>query len=153
MRRACIAAALLAAAWIPAPSAAASYPCDPTPVDGFGPFGQGRPPVRAKIGTGHVLTGTVSSAATCRPVARASVEFWQSDKYGSYGRSGSATVLTDRNGHFRFQGPFPPRYEGFPPHIHIRVVVAGYKPLLTRYVPDAGERRGSVKLVLEPDDV
>jgi protocatechuate 3,4-dioxygenase beta subunit len=153
VRRVCVAAVLVAAVWLPAPAVAVAYPCDPTPIDGFGPFGQGRPPVRAKIGTGHVLTGTVIAADTCRPVARASVEFWQSDKYGSYRRTGSATVLTDRSGRFRFQGPFPAHYEGLPPHIHIRVLVGGYKPLLTRYVPAAGERRGSVKLVLEPDAV
>jgi protocatechuate 3,4-dioxygenase beta subunit len=153
MRRLCLAVVLLGAAWIPGQAAAVTYPCQPTLTDGAGPFGQGRPPVRAKIGTGHILAGTVISAATCKPVRRASVEFWQSDKSGSYRRAGSATVVTDRNGRFRFQGPFPTRYEGLPPHIHIRVIVGGFKPLVTRYVPADGERRGSVKLVLEPDDV
>ena len=40
-------------------------------------------------------------------------------------------------------------YEGFPAHIHIRVVAKGHEVLLTRYVP-AGKRRGSVRLVLVP---
>ena len=35
--------------------------CKPTPEDAFGPFGRVSPPLRAKIGTGHVLTGVVLS--------------------------------------------------------------------------------------------
>ena len=69
MRRAGVVATLLVAAWIAAPGgAAATYPCEPTPVDGFGPFGQGRPPLRAKIGIGHLLVGTVIAADTCKPL-------------------------------------------------------------------------------------
>jgi protocatechuate 3,4-dioxygenase beta subunit len=156
MKRFWFAAVLLgAAAGLPAPAPAAlsAYPCEPTPIDGFGPFGRGRPPLRAKIGTGHVLAGTVIAADTCKPVAGAHVEFWQSNANGVYKLAGSATVVADRSGRFRFQGPAPARYESLPPHIHIRINVAGYKPLLTRYVVAAGERRGRVRLVLEPDQL
>jgi protocatechuate 3,4-dioxygenase beta subunit len=133
--------------------ASAAFACEPTPVDGAGPFGRGSPPRRAKIGTGHILNGVVLAADTCKPIRGVDVEFWQSNKQGVYAPRGSATVATDRNGRFRLQGPFPANYEGLPPHIHIRVSLAGYKPLLTRYAPAAGARRGSVRLVLEPDDV
>ena len=47
----------------------------------------------------------------------------------------------------------PVRYESLPPHIHIRIDVPGYKQLLTRYVVAPGERRGRVRLVLEPDQL
>jgi len=121
--------------------------CTPTPVDGFGPFGRGMPPVRSKVGTGHVLTGIVVSPS-CRPLAHARVELMQSDRDGVYRRRGSATVFTDRNGRFRFEGPVPAQYEGLPPHIHLRVVAKNYLTLLTRYVVPTGEKVGHVVLVL-----
>jgi protocatechuate 3,4-dioxygenase beta subunit len=155
VRRAWLVLAFAAAAggvWVAAP-ASAGYPCQPTPIDGFGPCGRARPPLRVKIGTGHVLTGRVIAADTCKPVARVPVEFMQSNANGVYKVGGSATVLTDKSGRFRFQGPVPVRYEGLPPHIHIRIDFPGYKPLLSRYVLAAGERTGSVRLVLEPDQL
>jgi protocatechuate 3,4-dioxygenase beta subunit len=156
MKRLLFAAALVLA-WAPSGATGAhSLPaasCTPTALDAFGPFGRGAPPRRSKIGTGHVLTGIVLGADGCRPLKGAPVELWQSNPGGVYKPSGSATVVTNREGRFRFEGPFPPRYEGLPPHIHIRVQVAGYKSLLSRYVPRDGEKRGSVRLVLEPDDV
>jgi protocatechuate 3,4-dioxygenase beta subunit len=107
--------------------------------------------VRAKIGKGHVLTGVILSAPDCAPLRGAQVQLWQSNAKGRYTTALSATVITDRNGRFRFQGPSPTSYGGGPPHIHIRVFAAGYVELLTRYEPRQGARRGSVRLVLEPD--
>lgn len=127
--------------------------CPPTAPDGFGPFGCGMPPVRAKIGTGHVLTGVVLSALNCRPLRGAQVQLWQSNKGGVYTRAGSATVFTDRFGRFRFEGPTPPGYEGREGHIHLRVIAADHKPLLARYVPPTGARRGHIRLVLEPEQL
>jgi protocatechuate 3,4-dioxygenase beta subunit len=129
------------------PSAGAT--CLPTPVDAFGPFGRGLPPVRAKTGTGHVLTGRVLSALGCLPLRRAQVQFWQSNRDGRYTRALSATVLTNRNGEFRYESPRPVSYEGREPHIHMRVIARDHELLLTRYVP-RGARRGHVRLVLVP---
>ena len=126
-------------------------PCRPTPADGFGPFGRGEPPLRAKIGTGHVLTGVVISALDCKPVRGAHVHLWQANAKGRYTLASSATVITDRAGRFRFQGPYPPSYEGRPGHIHLRVIGGDHLPLLTRYEPPQGARRGNVRLVLAPD--
>jgi protocatechuate 3,4-dioxygenase beta subunit len=139
--------AALAVAVAPAPGANA---CRPTPTDSFGPFGRGTPPQRSKIGTGHVLTGTILSALDCKPLVRARVELWQADRNGRYTRASSATVITDRAGRFRFEGPYPTRYSGGPAHIHLRVVAAVHEPLLTRYVAARGARRGTVRLVLAP---
>jgi protocatechuate 3,4-dioxygenase beta subunit len=147
---------MLAAAGVIAASAAAApsaYRCSPTPTDGFGPFGRGAPPVRAKIGTGHVLTGVVLSAGDCQPLAGAQVQFWQSNRKGQYTLALSGTVITDRAGRFRFQGPYPAAYEGRPPHIHVRVVARDHFTLLARYEPRPGARRGSLRFVLEPDDL
>ena len=134
-------------------TAAAAPGCPPTPADGFGPFGRGSPPVRASIGKGHVLTGVILSALNCKPIARARVELWQSNAKGRYVRATSATVLADRSGRFRFEGPYPPSYEGGPPHIHLRVVGSGHEILLSRYEPARGARRGVLRLVLVPQAV
>jgi protocatechuate 3,4-dioxygenase beta subunit len=126
--------------------------CAPTPEDGFGPFGRGAPPLRAKIGTGHVLTGVVLSALNCRPIRGAQVQLWQSTR-GQYTRAGSATVVTNRVGRFRFEGPRPMSYRGNEPHIHLRVIAAFHRPLLSRYVPARGARSGNIRLVLTPEDL
>ena len=124
--------------------------CPPTIDDGAGPFGRGAPPRRAKIGTGHVLTGIVLSSADCKPLAGARIHLWQSNRRGQYVRSGSATVVTDKAGRFRFEGPRPVAYEGRPPHIHLRVLAAEHEVLFTRYVPAPGATRGFIRLVLVP---
>jgi protocatechuate 3,4-dioxygenase beta subunit len=148
---AALALAVLAAGG--AAAAPAAPGCPPTIDDGAGPFGRGAPPRRAKIGTGHVLTGIVLSAVDCKPLAGARVHFWQANRRGEYLRSGSATVVTDRAGRFRFEGPPPVSYEGRPPHIHMRVVAAEHELLFTRYVKRAGVTRGFVRLVLVPQRV
>src|SRR5687768_18181705 len=131
-------------------SAPTATACRPTLDDGSGPFGRGAPPQRAKIGTGHVLTGIVLSSVDCRPLARARIHLWQSNRLGQYVLAGSATVVADGAGRFRFEGPRPVGYEGRPPHIHLRVVAANHELLFTRYVPRPGATRGSVRLVLRP---
>jgi protocatechuate 3,4-dioxygenase beta subunit len=135
-----------------AASSAPAQACKPTPEDAFGPFGRVSPPLRAKIGTGHVLTGVVLSVLDCKPIRRARVEFMQANKRGVYTRAGSGSVLTNAAGRFRFEGPRPVSYEGRPGHIHIRVVAKGYEPLFTRYEPH-GARRGNLRLVLIPQQV
>ena len=132
----------------PVAGAPAGRGCAATPPDAFGPFGRGVPPRRAQIGTGHVLTGVVLSELDCRPIARATVELWQANKNGRYTRAGSATVVTDRSGRFRFEGPYPPSYEGRPPHIHLRVNARLHETLHARYEPARGARRGAIRLVL-----
>jgi protocatechuate 3,4-dioxygenase beta subunit len=132
---------------------AGAQTCRATPPDAFGPFGRGAPPLRAKTGKGHLLTGTVVSALGCGPLRGAQVQFWQANKNGRYMRALSATVLTDRVGRFRYVGPVPVSYEGREPHIHIRVIARGHKPLLSRYVPARGARRGNIRLVLIPEDL
>ncbi len=131
-------------------SAPAAPGCPPTLDDGAGPFGRGAPPRRAKIGTGHVLTGVVVSSVDCSPIAGARVHLWQANARGDYLRSRSATVVTDRAGRFRFEGPRPVSYEGRPPHIHLRVLANKHEVLVTRYVPAPGAKRGAIRLVLLP---
>ncbi len=131
-------------------SASAVARCAPTFNDGAGPFGRGAPPIRARIGTGHVLTGIILST-DCRPLGGARIHLWQANRRGEYTRARSATVIADRNGRFRFEGPRPVSYEGRPPHIHLRVVASDHELLYARYVPAPGARGGTIRLVLEPE--
>ena len=143
----------MACVLVAAATGAAASGCPATVPDGFGPFGRGSPPMRASIGKGHVLSGTVVSSLGCRPLRGARVELWQANAKGRYVRATSATVLTDGSGRFRFEGPYPTAYEGAPPHIHLRIVASGHEVLLSRYVPARGARRGSIRLVLQPQAV
>ena len=144
-----IIALVVAAASVGAPVSKAAR-CAPTVEDGAGPFGRGEPPLRAKIGTGHVLVGTVLSV-DCKPVARARVHLWQANRRGEYTRAGSATVVTNALGRFRLEGPRPVSYEGRPPHIHLRIVARDHEVLLTRYVPrPQTAKSGSIRVVLTP---
>ena len=152
--RGALAAVVVTACTLGATGIAGAAPgCPATAADGFGPFGRGSPPVRASIGKGHVLSGVILSALNCKPIAGARVELWQSNAKGRYVRAMSATVLADRSGRFRFEGPYPASYEGRPPHIHLRVVAPAHEVLLARYEPTRGARRGSIRLVLLPQAV
>lgn len=147
-----VCAATLAATCVGAAGSAAAAPgCPPTLDDGAGPFGRGAPPRRSKIGTGHVLTGVVLSSVDCSPIRGARVHLWQANRRYEYVRAGSATVVTDRNGRFRLEGPRPVSVQGRPAHIHIRVVAPEHELLVTRYVlRTAATTRGHVRLVLRP---
>src|SRR5581483_6283607 len=94
-----------ALAGAPAGAASDRARCEPTPSDGGG-SDRGTAPLRAKIGTGHVLTGVVLSPS-CRPIAGATVSFWQSNRKGVCTSAGRGAVITDRRGRFRFEGPRP----------------------------------------------
>src|SRR5512137_1070735 len=77
--------------------------CTPTPHDEIGPFYRPNAPVRSQIGTGYVLRGTVRSAATCRPIPGARIEFWQAGPDGNYGDAWRATVYADKRGRYRLE--------------------------------------------------
>ena len=143
--------ALVCVAAATASSAPAQARCQPTPNDGAGPFSRGAPPLRAKIGTGHVLTGVVLST-DCKPLAGARVQLSQANRNYVYTRALSGTVITDRAGRFRYEGPRPTASpSGRPPHIHLRVIAAEHEILYARYIPGRGATRGSIRLVLEPE--
>jgi protocatechuate 3,4-dioxygenase beta subunit len=125
--------------------------CRPTVGVGAGPFQQGRvtAPRRAKIGKGHVLLGRVVRAPDCAPVAGARVVLWQSGPKGYTSRT-RGSVVTNRLGRFRFQGPVPASYSGGAPHIHIAVYHPVHDELVTRYVVRRGSKTGRITLILAP---
>jgi protocatechuate 3,4-dioxygenase beta subunit len=124
--------------------------CQATDGDGAGPFQQSPPtaPRRAKIGTGHVLQGRVLRATDCKPVVGAHVVLWQAGPNG-YRPRGRGSVVTDRLGRFRFEGPVPASYGG-QPHIHLAVFHPAYEEVLARYVVRRGAKTGRITLVLSP---
>ena len=146
---ACLLIAAAAGVVLAVTASATPSACKPTLSDGAGPFQANAiaTPRRAKIGTGHVLQGRVLSPS-CAPVRRALVVFWQAGPNG-YGPRGRGSVLTDRAGRFRFEGPVPASYGGAP-HIHIAVIHPAYEELLTRYVVRRGAKAGRITLVLTP---
>jgi protocatechuate 3,4-dioxygenase beta subunit len=100
-------------------------------------------PVRAVVGHGHVLTGTVRSGRDCSPIAGARVELWPEIAGQGHPDAQRATVLTDAGGRYRFQSD-PPE------HIHMLVSAEGFEPLASnRYHPE-GRAAGRFDIVLTP---
>ena len=142
-------AAIAGSATLTASGGAAA--CEPTRGDTPGPFQRIDAPRRAKIGTGHILRGRVVRATDCAPIGRALVVFWQAGPNGYvYRPRGRGSVLTDRRGRFRFEGPVPASAGFRPPHIHIAVIHPDYEELLTRYVVRRGATTGQMRIVLTP---
>jgi protocatechuate 3,4-dioxygenase beta subunit len=142
-----VALAGLIAAGSATPAATA---CRPTLSQGGGPFETNNTaaPRRARIGSGHVLTGRILRYPGCAPIRGAEVEFWQESPSGHYDRRGHGSMITGPKGVFRFEGPVPPGEFGRPPHIHVRVSAAGYEEFVTTYFVPRGQRLGRLTIVL-----
>ncbi len=136
--------------WLRSPiTAGAVAACVPTRPDIQGPFYKPNAPVRTAVGTGHVLTGTVRSAAHCDPIAQARIEFWLAGPAGRYEDAYRATVVADAAGWYQFTSIFPPPYSGRS-HIHIRVSAPHHQVLVTQYYLKPTETTGVFDLVLRP---
>lgn len=131
-----------------APTTATSASCTPTREDALGPYYVPGAPVRAKTGSGYVLTGVVRSAATCRPIAGAKIELWNAGPDGEYASRWRATTYSKANGSYRYETGVPPPYSGRPPHIHLRVSARGHTTLVTQHYPKAGATSARFPLVL-----
>lgn len=144
---------LLLVCWMNAPLLeAADYRCPPTKPDMKGPFYKPGAPLRTSVGQGYLLTGTVKSAADCAPIPKAAIEFWMANPEGEYDDAHRATVVSDPSGDYRFESHHPPDYAFRPPHIHLRVTAAGFRPLVTQHYPTAGDTQARFDLVLIPGE-
>ena len=151
----CIFVGLLTACFLPhlllvAEGAHHSNDCKPTPRDAMGPFYEPDAPLRTKVGEGYVLRGVVRSAAQCRALAGALIEFWLTGPDGRYGDAYRARLRADESGRYQFESNKPGRYGGRPAHIHIRVTAAGHKALVTQHYPATGQNTQTFDLVLRP---
>jgi catechol 1,2-dioxygenase len=129
-------------------SNAASSKCRATAPDSLGPFYEPGAPVRNSVGSGYVLRGRVLSLSTCRPIARARVEFWLVNEQGEYDDAHRATVVAGRDGRYRFESNKPIGYSGRPPHIHVRVSARGFRTLVTQHYPRGNSTGAVFPLVL-----
>jgi protocatechuate 3,4-dioxygenase beta subunit len=129
-------------------AAAVGPNCKPTQPDMLGPFYEPGAPVRTRIGSGYVLSGTVLSAKECKPIPNAKIEFWLANPRGDYDDAHRATVFAGERGRYRLESNVPVSYGGRPPHIHVRVRAPGYKDLVTQHYPQRGQRKANFDLVL-----
>ena len=88
---------------------------------------------------------------TAFPLPGATVEFWMAGPSG-YTDKLRGTVVTDKNGRYRFQSPFPGASGGPAPHIHMNVAADGFLPIQTECFPKRGSTSGAFDIVLDPDD-
>src|SRR4029453_5577099 len=107
-----------------------------TVSDGGGPFSRtaAAPPRRSTFGKGHVLSGRVLRSPGCKPARGALVEIGQESPGVGYVRKGRASVITGRDGTFRFQGPMPASEGSFPPHIHVHVNAGGCEGVVQTFL-------------------
>ena len=140
--------ALAIALVMAASSAAAQAPCRPTPGDMEGPFYKPGAPARESTGRGFAVSGVVRSAATCRPIAGAHVEWWQASPRGDYDDAHRGSQVTGEGGAYRFETDFPPPYSGRPSHVHVKARAPGHRTLTTQLYPVAGQTQATFDLVL-----
>jgi protocatechuate 3,4-dioxygenase beta subunit len=111
-------------------------------------------PVRATVGRGKVITGTVRSTRGGAPLAGARIEFWlnTTPNGGDDGERNPANrgqVVADAQGRFRFETDPPARvWSNAAPHIHTRVTAEGHEPFYLRHITDAAVESESVSIVL-----
>ena len=130
------------------PAAGRSADCKPTQPDMLGPFYEPGAPVRTRVGSGYVLSGTVLAGKECKPIPNARIEFWLANPRGHYDDAHRATVFAGKRGEYRLESNVPVSYGGSPPHIHLRVRAPGYKELVTQHYPERGQRKANFDLVL-----
>jgi protocatechuate 3,4-dioxygenase beta subunit len=114
----------------------------------LGPFYEPAAPVRTRVDSGYVLSGTVLAAEECKPIRDARMEFWLANPRGDYDDAHRATVLAGQRGEYRFESNVPVSYGGRSPHIHVRVRAPGYEELVTQHYPERGQRKANFDLVL-----
>jgi Carboxypeptidase regulatory-like domain len=126
-----------------APAAGGTCSAGYEEADALSPSYRPGAPVRAVVGQGHVLTGTVRSSRDCAPIAGARVELWPEIAGQGHPDAQRATVLTAADGGYRFQSD-PPE------HIHMLVSAEGFEPVASnRYHPE-GRAAGRFDVLLPP---
>lgn len=137
-----------------------------TPALTEGPYYKQNPPERASLvepgntGTRIVITGYVMTL-DCKPIARARVDFWQTDDKGVYDNSGynfRGYQLTDATGRYSIETVVPGVYPGRTRHIHVKVQAPNQPALTTQlfFPNEAGNTTDSIfntKLVVALSEV
>ena len=123
---------------------------DPTPAQTEGPYFTPNSPLRRSIvpagaaGVRLTLTGRVLTTAG-KPIARALIDFWQTDAGGAYDNTGyrfRGHQLTDAKGRYALTTVVPGLYPGRTKHIHVKVQPRGGSILTTQlYFPGVARNR------------
>lgn len=128
-----------------------------TPSQTEGPYYKADTPERASLlqpgmtGTKTVLTGYVLTR-DCKPIANASLDFWQANDQGGYDNSGYTLrgyQLTDASGRYRLETILPGLYPGRTRHIHVKVQ-APNQPVLTTQLYFPEEQHNSADSIYDP---
>ncbi len=138
----------------PAASPPACAPGRVTPAATEGPYYKSGAPQRTSLleagmpGPKLVITGQVFTR-TCKPVARAWLDFWQADARGAYDNAGyrlRGYQVADSAGRFSLETVSPGEYPGRTPHIHVKVRAPNGPVLTTQlYFPgDAANQRDAL---------
>jgi len=107
-------------------------------------------PERDALGEGFEITGTVRSAAGCRPLAGQRVQVWLATETGGE-QDNRATVTTDEDGRYTIEtDPTIPQFGE--PNIHVGHAGQGYEDVFIRRVVDLDDRRATVNLTLAERD-
>lgn len=101
---------------------------------------------RESLGQGFEITGTVRSAAGCRPLEGRRVQVWLATETGGE-QDNRATVRTDAAGRYRI-GTDPTVPQFGEPNIHVGHAGQGYRDVFIRRVVDLDDRRATVNLTL-----
>ncbi len=136
-------------------------PCGaPTPRDSEGPFYKAGAPLRSTLaepgtsGERLMLSGRVLTRE-CKPVANATLDFWQTDERGEYDNQGyryRGRVATDGEGRYRLETILPGLYPGRPRHIHVKVHAPGGGRVLTTQLYFREPRAGALAVKTEARD-
>jgi protocatechuate 3,4-dioxygenase beta subunit len=127
--------AVLGTARTLSPTPACADPDDATPPTGEGPFFKPRSPERTTFrGTGESgtpldLQGRVLTTDG-KPIAGAILDFWHTDRTGSYDSEGfrfRGHQRTDAEGRYVLRTFVPGGYGGMPKHIHVKLAGGGHE--------------------------
>ena len=160
--------------WIPRSARALLVACQPTADVTRGPLHRRNAPWRTRLcqadepGEPLSISGTVTVARDCRPIADATLDVWQTNARGLYSnlfgredpsRPGSfnlrGRMKSDTTGTYGFQSVVPGRYPLFwpltrPRHIHIIVTHPLYERLTTQIYFEGDEYNSSDPWWREP---
>jgi hypothetical protein len=108
------------------------------------------PPLRASVGQGFVVSGTIRSSDGCAPITGAKVAYVLAGPDGQYDDEHQGAVLTGSSGGYRFESNFPGFYGAGGPHIHLYITAEGYRPLEAEIFAACGQTEGTFNIVLAP---
>lgn len=124
--------------------------CEPTRADSEGPFYKPGVPERTSTGEGLAVSGRLLGAPDCRPLPGGRIEWWHADPSGNYDDAHRGSMKVNADGTYRYTTDYPGKYPGRPPHIHVKAIATGYKPLTTQLYLRGGEKQAVFDIVLEP---